>query len=573
MARSDTRSPFERPITRRRFVGSSLGLLSVGGLLAACGGGEDDEAAPPAATGAAPTETIASGGAARTGGTLVYTASSPSAGFDPHKYWNSLAFNGGALAVFDRLLTVTQDGTLEPSLLSELPEVNADGTLYTLRLRPGVQFHHGRGLTAADVKYSLERLVNPATGSEGAGLYTAIPILGMADVQNERAEELAGISVVDDETLTIELEQADSALLFVLSYTFASIVPRDVIEEIGDDFNFAPVGTGPFVMAEAVPDRGYTLERNENYWNPELPYVDRVTAEFGVDPELAVLRIQDGQQDLMEEEIPSGSLDQLRNDPSLEDQVVIDTANNIFYITLSLKHEALSDLRVRQAIAMAVDKERLVRTLKGLGQPATGGLFSPLSPYFQDGIAHPFDVEGAKQLLAETPFADGFEVTFWATNTTPWIEIAQTTQQDLAQLGITVDVQAQPREAWLAEIVKNPPGITENQWELPYPHGSYVIDSAFTQAAIDAGCCNFSNYVSEDFEELVRAAHRATDVDEVAELYRQMDAVVVRDEALWVPLFYPTYSAFVSSRLGGYSVPGSPGPNAKLFAQYWIEEA
>ena len=227
------------------------------------------------------------------------------------------------------------------------------------------------------------------------------------------------------------------------------------------------------------------LERFADYWNPDVPYLDRVEWTIGVDPELSLLRIQDGEQDMMSEPIPSARSRRSRTTPDLTAQLFEGPFNNVNYITLSLDHEAMADLRVRQAIAHAVDKERFVRAIKGLGEVATGGLFSPLSPYFQDGLAYPYDPEQAKALLAEAGYADGFEVTFWSGDFTPYKEMAETVTQDLEAIGITMDTKILIREQWLAEIVKNPPGITNNEWELPYPHGSYVMDGAFTQAAID----------------------------------------------------------------------------------------
>src|SRR5262249_32268399 len=142
-------------------------------------------------------------------------------------------------------------------------------------------------------------------------------------------------------------------------------------------------------------------------------------------------------------------------------------------------------------------------------------------------------------------------VTFWGTNYTPWLEIGQTVQQDLATVGIRMKALAQPVNAWLAAIVKNPAGITENQWELPYPHGSYVMDGGFTRAALKSGCCNFSNFTNSKFDALAQEAHRATSTPQVVRLYKEMDRIVVKDEALWVPLFYPKYAELTSKRVRG----------------------
>jgi ABC-type transport system substrate-binding protein len=556
-------------VSRRRFLGGgaagAFALLGGGALLSACG---DDEGGQTTGGGGG----TGGGGAPRRGGTLVYGVESPPSGFDPGRWWNSLSWNG-SLPVFNRLLTLNDDGTVTPELLAGDPEVNSSATLYTFRLRPGVVFHHGRELTADDVKFSLERLVSPALGSEGGGLYSGLTIPGMADLLNEKAGELAGIKVVDGQTLTIELEQPDSVFLFLLGLPFASIVPRDVVNDIGDkEFNFAPVGTGPYTMTDVRPSRGLVLERFADHWNPDAGYVDRVEWTIGVAPDLSLLRIQNGEQDLMEEQVPAGSIAGLRAD-TRGAQLLEQTANNVLYITLSVDHEALGDLAVRQAIAHAVDKERFVRALKGLGQPADGGLFSPLSPYYQPGIAYEYDPERARELLAGTPYADGFDVTFWSANFTPYKEMGETVAEDLKALGLNVDLRLMIREQWLAEIVKNPAGITNNEWELPYPHGSYLMDSAFTEAAIDAGCCNFSNYRDPAFDELVAQAHRTTDEGELVDLYKQMDTIAVQDQALWVPMAYPKVAYLASGRLRGYKVPSSPAALVKFFDRYWIEEA
>ena len=109
-----------------------------------------------------------------------------------------------------------------------------------------------------------------------------------------------------------------------------------------------------------------------------------------------------------------------------------------------------------------------------------------------------------------------------------------------------------------------------NTWELPYPHGSYVMDGGFTEAALKGGCCNFSNWVSSDFEKLAKTAHESQDPAQVVQLYKEMDRIVVRDEALWVPMFYPKFATLISTRSHGYWVPSTPQEQARFFADYWL---
>jgi ABC-type oligopeptide transport system substrate-binding subunit len=114
--------------------------------------------------------------------------------------------------------------------------------------------------------------------------------------------------------------------------------------------------------------------------------------------------------------------------------------------------------------------------------------------------------------------------------------------------------------------------ITENEWDLPYPHGSYVMDGAFTSAALDAGCCNFSNFVSEDFDALAADAHSTTEEAELIRLYKEMDRIAISEQALWVPLIYTKRAFLISGRLRGYTIPRLNAP-VKFFADYWVEEA
>ena len=128
--------------------------------------------------------------------------------------------------------------------LSALPTVGAGGKSYTFHLRHGVRFHHGREMTADDVKYSLERIVTPELASQGVSLYNTLPIVGYAEVAAGKAKEATGIKVIDPYTLTIQLHEPESALLDVLALPFASIVPRDVVEHVGAKrSNKAPVGS------------------------------------------------------------------------------------------------------------------------------------------------------------------------------------------------------------------------------------------------------------------------------------------------------------------------------------------
>jgi peptide/nickel transport system substrate-binding protein len=583
----------------RRGVGASAFLLAGSGLVAACGDSDDGGATTAggaatsadattsagattsgeATSAAATTEgavtsgatTAAATGTPRAGGTINFSSSSNPRGFDPAKWWDDISWDG-SLNVFDRLTRIDDTGALVPELLASPPEITNDGTLYTFKLRPGVMFHHGREMTADDIKFSLERVINPATASEGGPSYQAIPFVGIQDFMDEKAGEISGFKVVDDHTLTVELETPDSTFIYYTSLPFAAVVPRDVVEEVGDKFNMAPVGSGPFKAAEVDASAKVVLERFAEYWDAErAANVDRVEWTVGVEPQLALLRIENGELDLQAEPTDLSRLAELQGNEDLADQLFIADTNDLRYLTLNTKHEAMQDLRVRQAIAHAMDREKLLRTIKGMGVQATG-IWPPGMPFHSTDLGYPYDPDRAKALLAEAGFADGFDVEIITLDYTPHKEIGQTAQADLTAIGIRPTLKQFPLDAFLSAVAKFPPVIASDEFFMPFPHGAYRADGLFTTKAIEAGCCNYFTYSDPALDELIASGHTAPDDEAMAEVYRQVDRIVTQDQALMVPLFYPKSVSMVSSRLKGFNISVSPVPVARYFARYWIEE-
>jgi ABC-type transport system substrate-binding protein len=476
------------------------------------------------------------------------------------------------VAIAEPILSLPPQGGPLADGLAALPEANADGTLLTFTLKPGVMFHHGREMTADDVKFSLDRLLSPAFACEGASLYTGLPIVGLPEVLNEKAKEVSGIKVVDDATFTIELERPESALPYLLAMPFASVVPRDVVEDLGDEkFNLAPVGTGPYTMSNVDLEKGLVLERFADYWDPERPYIDRVEWTIGTDTELAVLQLQDGQIDMIMDRIPNSTAVQLRDDPGAG-QLLIGPVNLLYYHTLNVQSEPMQDERVRRAIAMALDRERLARTLKGLAEVVNGGLFSQLTPYYQEGIQIPFDPEGAKQLISEAG-AEGLEFEILAQEQSPFNEMAQTAQADLKAIGLNPTTKLATVEVFIEDAYNgNPPPMVTYLWDLPYPHGSYFFDGAFTEAAIDAKCCNLSMWSDPAFETLITDAHESQDPDQIVEYYKQMDQQVVAEAIAAVPMIQDVRVDFTSKRVQGVFAPTTL-TTVSFFKDYWLQEA
>ncbi|MEW6047329.1 MAG: ABC transporter substrate-binding protein, partial [Bacillota bacterium] len=226
--------------------------------------------------------------AQRQGGRMVVTYLSdittldPAIGYD-WQNWSIIK------SIFDGLMDYEPGTTKLKPQLAESYTISDDGLTYTFKLRGGVRFHNGREVTADDVKYSLERVLNPATQSPGQGFY--LDIQGAQEFIDGKAPEVTGIRVLDRHRVQFRLNQPNAAFLHILALNFAHVVPREEVERWGADFGHHPVGTGAFRMREWALGQRLVLERNPGYFVPGRPFLDELVFEVGVEPLVAFLRL------------------------------------------------------------------------------------------------------------------------------------------------------------------------------------------------------------------------------------------------------------------------------------------
>lgn len=505
------------------------------------------------------------------GGTLRLSQVGVPPGYDTQKWWSAQADLGTSIVNQTLISVHPYTGKRIPILATEEPTISPDRCVYIWKLRPNTKFTGGYGvMTAHDVKFSWERLMSTSLGAEAAFIYTGVPFSGIKDYQESKAKEIVGIKVIDDLTLQVTLDRPDSAYLPAFTYQHTSILPRAYYEgKTVEQVNWAPVGTGPYMVETIDKTKGVRFIRNPDYWDPNMPHADAVEIEFNVDPQLAVLRIQKGELDMMAEPIPAASLNQIRNDPNLKSFYYEAPQNDCNWMSLPVTLKPFDDVRVRKAIAMSIDKARLAKILKGTAIPATGSFFSPKSRYWEDGVALPFDPEGAKKLLSEAGFADGFEAPFWWQNQPPYTDIGPAIVEDLAQIGIRCKAEPKVYDQFVTETNPGPPAMMIYAWEDAYGHGSFIADAAFTSGAIANACCNYSRITSPELDKMVAGGHNG-DLELSDKAYKDVARFIVKEQAAWVPLLYPVRCELANGRVKGYQTAVYPSGQSKRFERYWI---
>lgn len=491
---------------------------------------------------------------AKQGGEIVatykddVTTLDPAIGYD-WQNWSMIK------SLFDGLMDYEPGTTnLKPDL-AESYEISPDGQTFTFKLRHGVKFHNGREMTADDVKYSLDRVTNPKTQSPGAGFFGSIK--GYDDVAAGKAEGLSGVTVVDPYTVKFELTRPDATFLHVMAINFAHVVPKEEVEKYGADFGKHPVGTGAFKLAEWTLGQRIVFERNPDYWHKGLPHLDKITFEVGQEPIVALLRLQKGEIDLALDGIPPAKFQEVMSDPEQKSHVIEGGQLHTGYITMNTTMAPFDNVKVRQAVNMAINKARIVQIINNRAVPANQPLPPSMPGYDKEFKGYPYDVAKAKALLAEAGHPDGFDTQLFAMNTDPNPRIAQAIQQDLAAIGIKASIQALAQANVIAAggDKTGAPMIWSGGmgWIADFPDPSNFYGPILGCAGAVPGGWNWSWYCNKDLDAKAAEADSMTDPAKSAERNKMWSGIYdkIMEDAPWAPVFNEQRFTIRSARMGG----------------------
>ena len=487
----------------------------------------------------------------RYGGTLLVGYSKEPTSFDPPKAWSTMDWGTAAQLLYNGVYVFDENNNLAPDLAADMPQISDDGQTYTIHLKKGVLFHNGRELVADDVKYTLERNAKPDSGTWNAAAPLSNIVGGQAVIDGE-AETAAGIRVVNDYTIEFELVQPDAYFITAFSLVTNFIVPSEEVEKYGEDFSFNPVGTGPFRLTEWTAGEKVVFERNPDYFIEGLPFLDGIVYELGADPEVSLLRYERGEVDVIADGVPSGEIARVATDAILGDQFL----NTRTYLTafLGFNNETppFDDPKVRKALAMAIDRTRLVQLASNTAKPAYD--WYPASHYnCNTGGAeplYPYDPEAAKQLLAEAGHPDGFKTEGWFRVVRPWLSrIPEAVQQDLATIGVEVDL-LQLESAVATEMLNNGElPIFIQGWGSSFPDPFNFATELFLT---DSTYSKRWRYNNAEVDDLIAQARLNTDPESRCEQWLQMQELVMEDLPA-IPLLVVGYPDVQSPRIESFA--------------------
>ncbi len=464
-------------------------------------------------------------------------------GLDPHVASTVSSFHVLANVV-ESLTTNNDDLELTPLLATDWAQSD-DGLTWTFNLREGVMFSNGVEMTSEHVVFSMNRILDPDTGSGRK-----------ASVGGEGTVWAA----MGDYTVTATTADPNAILPTLLSSRATAVVHPDSVDENG--VIVVPIGTGPFTIENLDGTISMTLAKNENYWQEGLPLLDAVEITVIQEDAAREAALLGGEVDFITSVAPQAVQALQGNDDVV---VLVSPALAYKYIGLNLTRQPFDDVRVRQAIAYAINRDDLCAAGDfGLCTPLYGGPIDTASPWHFEYAPYSQDLDKARALLAEAGYADGFEMELMPTSTyQDTVRQAQVLQAQLAAVGISTTINAPEWAEWL-------------ELEGNYRYDGYIcswnglIDVEqyyYLQHRTDE-VFNFTGYSDPDFDALVEKGRQVSDFDERYAIYEEANRILV-DAVPYVYFYNPAFVRAMSPRVQGYVLRPD---NNNLYMNTWLGE-
>ncbi|MCI8763300.1 MAG: ABC transporter substrate-binding protein [Lachnospiraceae bacterium] len=538
----------------------SLALASVmtlGLILSGCGGNNTSsgsgggDGSVPAADDTTAAETTASGDSGvDTAGFMIDVLNADIQTADVQKTSKDYTLPQN---IYDRLLEIEVDDAGVSKIVPSLAEdwdISADGLEYTFHLRQDVKFQNGNDFTAEDVVYTFHRLL---TVENGVNTELLDQVKGAAEVIEGSADRLEGVEMVDDYTVKITLKEPFAAFLSCLTAPGLSIYDSEATEAAGDQFGMDPavtVGTGPFRFAGWTFNDQLVLVKNEDYWKgaPELP---GVVIKIIPDTETQTMMFESGELDLLDLDFVTDAADRFLE--TYPEQIVQGPRVGITYFTMNFNIEPFQDLKVRQAVQMAIDRQAILDALYGGRGQVEHGIY----PYgligFNEGQTKiSYDPEKAKALLAEAGYPDGFTMELAAdASASDTVTMAlEIIKEQLAAVGINAEIKNYDESTWLETRKAGELGSFMSTWTADFNDPENFIYTFFGNE--EKTRIRSINYPDTAVMDRVGAARGIVNEDERLAEYQALEEKLIHEDAAWVPMYSRTHLWAVSSRVQNF---------------------
>ena len=499
---------------RRRLIqgAAAAGAGTAGLALVGCGNDDDDDGVtpPPGDDDTSPGTDPTPGNGASQGGSVTMAISTVDS-LDPQRGFLVVTRNL-FYSIYDGLLAFDNELNVVPELATDWE--TPDGAVFTLNLRDGVTFHDGTPFNAEAVVANFDRLLDPATEAPDRDVFAGI----------------VSYEAIDDLTVRFDMGVQNADFLLNLTEKAGQMLSPTAIEELGHDIGTQPVGAGPFKFEEWRQGDRVRLSRYEEYWDSGYPMLDEVVFVETEDPSVVSAALRSGDVHIG---LPAPHDQDTMLDSGDFDLWEVGSVANVEDIIMFPFNSPMEDSRVRQAIVWAINREAMNTVVHNGFHTIPHGIIPPASWAYNPAIEQEgfgYDPERARQLLEAAGFEDGLEFTNFVVNSPPRILSAETMQAMLAEVGITMRIEAIESSARVERQRQGDIQATNAGFS-----GRISMDQHMTLNYHSLGGFNYADYAPGPRDELIEQARQSLDTEERAQLYRELEAHIVEDPAPRIP--------------------------------------
>jgi oligopeptide transport system substrate-binding protein len=505
----------------------AVGIVFVVAL--ASGGGDDTS--NPASSGTS-TPKKASNGNICSGNTLITFGQDPASVLDPIQVRDE-GTNEYIVEIYGGLVTLGLDLSVQPDIAKSW-DISQDGKTYTFHLRDNVVFSgSGKRVTANDFKYSWERAADPKNNSPTVTTYMGL-VAGLTARFNNKASDISGVKVIDDQTLQVQISQPAAYFLSELTYPVAFVVNKSQIDSNPQGWTQKPDGTGPFKVKSFSPAESIVLIRNDRYHldKAKLDEVDFELSGGSIVTQYQNNEIHIGGVPPQELDAVKAGTDPLSKDYRPQNQMALS------YIAFNFKQAPFDDPKVRQAMAMAIDRDQINSVVLFDSQRIADGILPPEMPGYNAAITSlQFDRTKAKALLASSKYAGNMPritLTYVGTggDSPEILQAIQAQWKDV--LGIDIQLQASEYSAYLRDLRKGTYQMFDAGWAADYPDPEDFLSKLFATGSAQ----NEEGYSDSTVDGWLQQASAEPDAAKRSALYSQAEQKII-DDAVVIPTFWP----------------------------------
>ena len=441
--------------------------------------------------------------------------------------------------IFEALITMDLEGKFNPCL-AESWETSADGKEWTFHLRKGVKFHNGTELKAADVKRTFDRLINKE--------YNSSRIMDFPSLQP--------VEVVDDYTVKLKTSVPKGNFLNLLAYGAGCIMSAKAIDTYKDRLSTNVVGTGPYVLKEFIPSESVTMEANPKYWG-EKPKIEKLVFKLVKESFTRITTAATVKAGYVMD-IPLQNKDTIAS--SGKAKIREDMSNRVAQIGFNLNKKPFNNVKVRQALNYAINKDLIISGVMGGAAIPTKSVVAPNVWGYIEADKYTYDPAKAKQLLAEAGYPNGFTSKLWTPEGRYFMdkETCLAVSEQLKAIGVNLEVEVVDWETYLKELkVAEADGNKVYAyllgWECYPREAGYSINNVFSKANMAPKGWNTMFYSNDELEALNMSIQSEVDSAKRMEYIHQA-LNIISEDAVWIPLYVYKQVTAYDTRLNGVYV-------------------